>query len=430
MRVLFSLTTFLFFSLHLLAQTDLSDLFATPTQAEIDAVITDWESRDVDVYNWQVEASTTFGGLDIDVVSHDVENDPNQTHYAFLRYPENYDPTQNYPVLIVNHGGTGGTGYGIIGGLQGCFRDFVVAAPSFRGEELRTDVLNLGTFTSDGTVSEFDRDIDDVLALLNGVLANVTGADPSRICVFGGSRGGGVSYLMSARDPRINRAVVYFGATDHITHPGYQEHIENFIDTGMGGLNPPQATVYNEAAQPYVNGLITLAEARHQLLMRSVYYFDDRLPLPLQVHHGAVDFVVEVEHSQRLAAKMNTNGIIAPDFEYFEYPTGNHGSGIDPNDERQDLICEALTLTASVEVDANCITLLPNPFTNFFVINGLTGDYTIQIIDASGMIYETLTGVNNQIEIDLTTLPAGMYFVHINNDNHSNLYVHTMLKMN
>jgi len=410
------------------AQTDLSDVFATPTQAEIDAVKADWASRDVGSYNWTVINTGLFNGMTVDVISHDTYGDADFTHYGLVRYPKDYNPILSYPVIMLNHGGQNGVGVEILFQMNDCFEGFIVGVPSFRGEELRTNSLGFGNFTSEAENSEFDGDIDDALAMLNGILDNVSGADENRISIFGGSRGGAVTYLTSIREPRVKRAVVYFGATDHITHPGYQEIIEDVVDGNSNSLNPPRSTIMNYAVTPYLNNEITLAQARHNLLMRSVYYFTDLLPPFLQVHHGALDFVVEVEHSQRLATKMANEGVVTPNFEYYEYSDGNHGANIDPNNLKRDYLCEILTLTATVELDPNCINIYHNPDPNVFTITGIDSSYTIQILDANGSVFQTLTTTDTELAIDITSLPAGMYFISIVNQNNSLLSVEKILK--
>lgn len=314
----------LLLSVSVCAQTDLSDLHAPPTQAEIDAVKAEWATRDHGVYNWTVVSTLTMGGgaFNVDIVSHEVGGN---VHYAAVRYPENYDPTESYPVLIFNHGGASGVNVAALGQFQAtCYRSFFVGLPSFRSEELRTGNLTNPPeiYTSGGVQSEMDGDTDDALSLLTGILA-LPGADANRVGVLGGSRGGGVSHLMSAKDDRIQRASIFYGATDHMTLPGLQAKMEDYVDNG-GGLKPPEAAVYTYGVAPYLDGTLTLAEARLELLRRSVVYFVDELPLPYLVQHSDDDLVVTVNHSQLLAAEFAATGISSPDFEYFEYTGYGH----------------------------------------------------------------------------------------------------------
>lgn len=344
------LSVFYFFSIQ--AQS-VAPLFATPTPSEIAAVQADWAARDVNAYNWTVVGSGLYNGMTVEVVSHDVVG--GDIHYGFVRYPINYAPTGSYPVVVANHGGQGGVGLGILATYStDCLQNFIVVVPSFRSEELRTDALGLGNFVSGGAPSEFDGDIDDALALLNGTLDNVAGADTARIAIAGGSRGGGVTYLMCARDSRVKAAVVLFGATDHITLPGLEATIQGLVDSGSSAGPPPIQTVMN-VVDPYLAGTLPLADARLALIRRSVIYFANQLPQPLNVHHGTDDLVVEIIHSQLMVTEMANLGVMAPDFEYYEYLGGGHGNNMPGSTElMQDLICTlADTTTTTTPVMGN-----------------------------------------------------------------------------
>ena len=333
---------------NLCAQTDLSDLHAPPTQAEIDAVKAYWASLDHSAVNWEVLHTGPLNGFTVDIVRHQVDGN---WHYGAVRYPENYDPMGSYPVLVSNHGGASGVNVTSLNAYQStCYRSFFVVLPSFRSEELRTSPVATIDYTSEGAPSEMDGDTDDALALLSGVLA-IPGADATRVGATGGSRGGGVSHLMAAKDDRIKRVCVFYGATDHMALPGLQQEMENYVDNG-GGLNPPEANTYTYGVEPYLNGDLTLAEARLTLLRRSVQYFVDELPLPYQVHHGDVDPVVTVNHSQLLATEFANQGITAPDFEYFEYAGESHNlpPATGAPAEREAFLCELNSIVMPVEL--------------------------------------------------------------------------------
>lgn len=337
------------------AQTDLSALHAPPSQAEIDAVIAEWATRDHSAYNWTVlSTGILLEGFVTDIVSHEVNGD---VHYAAVRYPENYDPNGSYPVLIVNHGGASGVNVAALNAYRDpCYRSYFIGLPSFRSEELRTGNLAPVDYTSGGVQSEMDGDTDDALSLLTGILA-IPGADPTRIGVHGGSRGGGVSHLMASKDNRISRVCAYYGATDHMTRPGLQAKMENYVDNG-GGLTPPEAATYTYGVAPYLDGTLTLAEARLELLRRSAIYFVDRLPLPYQIHHGDADFVVTVNNSQLIAAEFANLGITTPNFEYFEYPGAGHSlNGTDADSLRHLFFCGLSNISLDIELvdfKANC----------------------------------------------------------------------------
>lgn len=77
----------------------------------------------------------------------------------------------------------------------------------------------------------------------------------------------------------------------------------------------------------------------------------------------------------------------------------------------------------------NRIAILPNPTDNIFEIQGLLGDYTIEILDASGNVYQSLNTTNSSLEIDITSLPAGLYFISVENNSNNLLQVEKILKM-
>ncbi len=333
MKQLLLISLTLFYTTSIVSAQSLSALFAPPSNAEINAVIADWNARDVGVYDWTLEGSgTVSGGLPVDVVSHTVAG---YTHYAFVRLPQNYDPSKKYPILIANHGGTGGTSIGIVAqhGLE-CYRDYFVLGASFQGEPLDATPLGLGILTSGGPISEFDRDVDDVIALLNGTIANYAGADETNVSVFGGSRGGCVSYLLSVRDARIHTGVYFYGATDHMTYPGLEAIIQNILDTG-GGANPFYNTVRN-FAEPYMDGTMSLADARMELLSRSaIHFIQHNLPDNMQIHHGDADGAVPVENSRIMDTALTNSSLPTGNYTYYEYPGGGHGSNMPMSIDRK-----------------------------------------------------------------------------------------------
>ena len=314
-------------------------LLPEPTAAEIAAVKADWASRNLQPEAWTVLVQMNLGGMQTLAVSHEVNG---FTHYGLVRYPANFDPSSSYPALVANHGGNNGVTFGILGAYanQECYRNMFIVVPSFPGERLDTGPLGLGELVSGGAQSTFDTDIDSAIALVNCVLEEVPGVDPSRIIVTGGSRGGGVSYLMAVRDPRIIGAAILFGATDHITHPGLQEQVQSYLDNGGKGpyQNPVLMTVMEAGASDYFQGDMSLAEARRNLILRSVMYFAEDLPEALQFHHGTADSAVDVEHSRQLVDRLE---LLGSAYEYFEYEGGGHGSNMPQSTERiLEFICD------------------------------------------------------------------------------------------
>ncbi len=73
------------------------------------------------------------------------------------------------------------------------------------------------------------------------------------------------------------------------------------------------------------------------------------------------------------------------------------------------------------------ITIYPNPIDNYFVIKGNLSVYTIEIIDANGIVYQALTGTDTII-INTATLPSGMYFVRVISNSNTTVCVEKIIK--
>jgi len=74
------------------------------------------------------------------------------------------------------------------------------------------------------------------------------------------------------------------------------------------------------------------------------------------------------------------------------------------------------------------ISLYPNPTQNTFELRGLISDYTIQVLDVSGNVFQTYTSTSTKLDIDISTLPEGMYFIHIQSDVNGNVTLQKILK--
>ena len=302
----------------------LNDLFAAPTADELAEVEADWATRDTGVYGWQVEATGQLGGFSVTVVSHQVGG---YRHYGLIRYPRNFVAGGSFPVLLHCHGGNNGVGYGgvlafdsLMGGS--CVPDdFFIVVPSYRGESLMVGAL--GTFLSEGPTTTLDYDVDDTMALLGGVLANVAEADASSIACWGASRGGGVTLLLGVRDDRIIVCSEFYGASNHMLS-SIQADCEDLANNVISSPpNPVVNVAWTSAASPYVSGTMTLAEARHALIARSAALFAERLPR-MQAHHGTADFVVPIEQTYALDQAMQALGVASPTYESFVYQGGVH----------------------------------------------------------------------------------------------------------
>ena len=359
MRFLLGLTVLLLASMLVSVaeaqERDLALLFEEPTEAEIVAVWEAWRGRDVEPRDWQVVGSAELSGMTIEVVSHEVAD---LTHYGLVRYPADYSKSKRYPVLILNHGGTGGTGVSFVNEfMHGCFRQFFVIAPSFRGESIDAREIGLSQYTSDGEMSVLNHDVDDALAFLEGVIANYDGAYFDKVSVYGSSRGASVSYLMSARSPRIARGVYIAGSTDHITFPQLQETITADVVTGAPNR------IVKEVAKRYLAGELPLADARATLIGQSVIHFIDALPANLQLHHGRADEAISVEHSRRLDAALRANDLPHGSYDYFEYEGVAHRiNEAELFAQRNHFLCAALQDVPEVTLQRKGISAVRQPY--------------------------------------------------------------------
>lgn len=87
----------------------------------------------------------------------------------------------------------------------------------------------------------------------------------------------------------------------------------------------------------------------------------------------------------------------------------------DRSDDLPDIGADELLSTPDVDVflESQAIELWPNPVTSTFTIGGLISGYTIEILDQSGNVYDTIDEVTETITIDISDLPSGLYFVRI-----------------
>lgn len=300
---------------------DLGRLFAEPTTAELNAVVADWASRQPRAEDVVIETTQPFllgaALVQLHVVSHVVDG---ARHYGAVLAP--LQASGPLPLLLYLHGGDGGVSVeevALVSAGAGVNAGNVVwVVPSFRSEPLRAGSQS---WTSGGTPSPWDRDVDDTLALLDVAASLVPNADRECVAAIGLSRGGGVALLLSARDPRVRATIDFFGPTDFFSTWVRDIAADALRDrpTSLPGLRH-----MNEAwLQPLRRGEVSYAETRLALLRRSPARFASRLG-PVQVHHGTVDDVVPVSQSQALIDAMARIGRGAPDFEAFLYPGIGH----------------------------------------------------------------------------------------------------------
>jgi len=303
------------------AERDLSELFAPPTRGEVAAVRAEWATRNPVAAEVHVENVDVIGGSRFAVVSHVVDGN---RHYGAIRFPRNFTSGGSFPVLLFNHGAGNGVNIQRIFDLDNrqptslIADEFFVVAPSYRSETLNAGVM--GIYRSEGTPGGADRDADDAIALLDSVFQLITEADDSRVATYGMSRGGNVSLHVGMRDERIGAVVNLYGATDFFL---FKTDAEELVATGGEGGTGALRELMASVVVPFLDGTLTLVEARMKLLFRSPLYFAADLPI-LQMHHGELDMTLDIAHSDRLDRMMRHLGARFPDYRYFVYPQGEH----------------------------------------------------------------------------------------------------------
>ena len=296
-----------------------TQLFASPSREEINAIFVEWSARDLTVHDSEVVLRAPFSLIPsntpatIRIIAHRIDG---ERHYGAVIAPDGAAPA-SLPVLVYNHPGSNGVDVQEIILLTltiGADSDkYIYVLPSFRAEALTFEST---TYHSEGRSSPWDRDVDDSLVLLDAALSLTPEADPDRIGVVGMSRGATVGLLMAVRDPRIDLVVDFFGPTDF-----FADFVQEALADAFAGREF-QVTGFDVLddliGRPLRSGELTLEQARLEFLRRSPVYFADRLP-PLQLHHGLDDAIVPAEQSQRLADALRSR-----DHEAHFYPGGRH----------------------------------------------------------------------------------------------------------
>jgi acetyl esterase/lipase len=308
---------------RIVAGVNLTELFRPPTQAEREEVLRDWSLRthSAVAVTTVSQNAVSLGGsaATVRIVSHTVGD---ATHFGAIVSPDNAEPG-SLPLIVYLHGGDDGVDVKellsvlpiALGSLAG---NYAYLVPSFRSEKLRYNGM---TYTSTGDASPWDRDVDDVLSLIDVASSLVPAIDGERIGLVGFSRGACVAMLAGIRDKRIGLVIEFFGPTDF--YSAWTEEI--FADALDGTLRElPGVSILNrDIIQPLKSGTKTYADVRLDLLRRSPVYFVDQLP-PTQGHHGMLDTVVPVSEAELLRAAFIDEGPPSTDHAVYTYPLGGH----------------------------------------------------------------------------------------------------------
>jgi len=320
----------------------LADVVAPVTADELALVASTWAAADISAHDVVVEASgmVTLGtvAMSYRVLSHTVDG---QRHHGAVLVPVGL--VGPAPVVVYTHGGYTGEGgfpYFTVEDLQlripgqPMRARLVYVVPAYRGERIR--IANV-TYTSEGAPLIGTTDIVDTAALLSAVLGSTPQADPTRVAVFGESRGGTVALGLGRRDSRIGLVIDAFGPTDFrigLRGVDAATFAGSVAAAVADPLNPAhlltRSLVPLDQVTAKMDGTLEITasgytEMRRRMAATSAVAAPLELP-PTQLHHGDADTTSNVVYSRELRDAMAAAGRTSPsaEFTYFEYAGGMH----------------------------------------------------------------------------------------------------------
>lgn len=294
------------------------ELFADPTQQEINDVLADWSSRDLSVKAYNLEQTVQISDdLTLKMISYNVSG---LKEYAALLIPRS---DKKMPVRIY----LGGFGYdatvnslNLVTGSGDM--PFIFAMPALRGQSLDIEI-NGTHYTSQLSEGEhcdaFDAAADDGIALLNVIEGTEPTADIQRTGVRGGSRGATVALLMGERDSRVKMSVAVAGPA-------------NLLELTSGMTN--DLTYQCQFLDDLVQKRSSVAEARLNMIASSPVFFANRLP-KTQMHLAADDKIVPPSQGDELKLKADPGT-----FQLFIYEGRDHTNIASDNKDLKDRIEE------------------------------------------------------------------------------------------
>ncbi len=299
-------------------------LFSQPTQEELTIIEEDWASRNLNPTNYAIEEEIPIGtgGTVLKMISFTLDG---YKEYGALIVPEtdtlvpvrmalngfSFEPENIETSIALN----GGEEFKI---------PYIFAIPAFRGQDLHI-ILNGVTYSS--PISEgnkcdaFDRATDDAIAFLNIIQDTEEMADMNRVSAQGGSRGGTVAMLMAQRDQRVKKVIGIAAPT-------------NMLD--LTSRNQNDNIYICQFLQELVNGTMTIAEARHNMIASSPLFFVQQLP-STQLHLGEDDRIVPPDQGTQLIQQIEALNLDI-DFQLFVYENRTHSNIASENQILRDRI--------------------------------------------------------------------------------------------
>jgi len=263
--------------------------FPTPTAAELQAVTSEWNQRDLSARDVELaNQDTSPADYDVQIYRHRVGAN---THYGAVTIPKNALPgtvpvvvhadglDQQNPLLNLDEN------LQMAGAL---LQAVVYVVPTFRGRSL---IYKGVSYPADGDFCDaYDGAADDAIALLNVVASEVPAANLDRVMARGGSRGGNTALLMAIRDSRMKAVLAIAAPVDFNRLEVRARYSAQFRCQFIDNMMPEASRSRVLASSPL-----------HFAALSSVR--------KVSIFHGSADEVVPVWNATEMAAALEVRGV-------------------------------------------------------------------------------------------------------------------------
>lgn len=89
---------------------------------------------------------------------------------------------------------------------------------------------------------------------------------------------------------------------------------------------------------------------------------------------------------------------------------------------------ELNTNSAEIYVDASSIEVLPNPTMGEVMVHGSVSNFEVDVLNSNGTIFQSHTANNDTIQIDLSAVPSGLYFLRVRHKQLNQLNFRKIIK--
>ncbi len=185
----------------------------------------------------------------------------------------------NLPCVISNRGGSNDFGSIKIGHL------FLNLSRFARGGYITIMSQYSGNSGSEGVDQMGGEEVNDILELYK-ILKEYPRADASRIGMYGGSRGGMMTYLVLAQVDWVKAAVIVAGSADLVSKKNFRPEMEDHYIKMFGG-------------------------SEEEKIKRSALFWSEKLPktTPVLLMHGTSDWRVNPFDSIDMAKKLHEHKV-------------------------------------------------------------------------------------------------------------------------